>query len=222
MRFPILHPDRFFLFFCVWEKRNTWGVGYEARWSGRLIIVVAPPNVSNWPIARSMLASRLTTDRSPDATSNLPRPRKISQPRAQGASPVTEIGCHRLSCPKNRAQPMGLRLVIRPKHGGLGGTELAGYYLQCATPRPVPGAVDQRRARRGRSIVGLSVHPTCRPNVDITDPQSHLQRASRFQPYSNGKQRVCRVRRNSDKWWKFVVVSAGDAHRTPRSLGSKC
>jgi hypothetical protein len=34
---------------------------------------------------------------------------------------------------------------------------------------------------------------TCRPNVDITDPQSHLQRASRFQPYSNGKQRVCPV-----------------------------
>ena len=51
------------------------------------------------------------------------------------------------------------------------------------------------------------------PNVDITDPQSHLQRASRFQPYSNGKQRVCPV---SDaiatKLGKFVVVSAGGAH----------
>ena len=31
---------------------------------------------------------------------------------------------------------------------------------------------------------------TCRANVDISDLQSHLQRASHLQPYSNGKQRV--------------------------------
>ena len=64
-------------------------------------------------------------------------------------------------------------------------------FLQCATPRPVPGVLTQKESPT-RPIDRRALGPphTCRANVDISDLQSHLQRASHFQPYSNGKQRV--------------------------------
>jgi hypothetical protein len=66
-------------------------------------------------------------------------------------------------------------------------------FLQCATPRPVPGVLTQKESPTrpiDRRALGPP-HNAARRR--ISNLQSHLQRASHSQPYSNGKQRVCPV-----------------------------
>jgi hypothetical protein len=85
------------------------------RWNGRLIIVNAPPNVSSRPIARSMLALRLTTDRSPDASSSLLRPRKISPQGVTACRPDWTPPADALASSQPAAAPTRLRSRGRPQ-----------------------------------------------------------------------------------------------------------
>ena len=94
----------------------------------------APPNALSWPIIRLMLASRLTTDLAPDATSNLLRLRRISQPRAQAthACRLDWTPPAKAARKRNRAQLARGELrpnLIRPSTGGVGGMGLAGHFF---------------------------------------------------------------------------------------------